>query len=155
MQFVDALIRSGAALSGINLEVGVGYRPRGSASRDVLDFSRMIDVWSGLGVPLYVKLAFPSATGIDENAVSDWEVDGHGWKTPWSEQAQCDWLDLYLPLLMAKQSVVGIQWSHFSDQTPHQYPHAGLLDANGRAKPALERIARFRNEYSRDKESEA
>lgn len=147
LQFVDALLRSGAALSGINLEIGVGYSPRGSASRDALDFSRLIDIWSGLGVPLHVKLAFPSSTDADEKADSDFEVGRNGWKTAWSEQSQSDWINLYLPLLMSKQAVVGIQWSHFNDQIMHEYPNAGLLDNTGRAKPALEQIVHFRNKY--------
>jgi hypothetical protein len=151
LQFVDALIRAGAALSGINLEIGVGYRPRGTASRDVLEFSRLIDVWSGLGVPLHVKLAFPSAAGNDDHSTADLEVDEPNWKRPWSDEAQAEWVDLYLPLLMAKQSVVGIQWAHFTDQTPHHFPHAGLIGADGRIKPALAHIIEFRNKYwSRD-----
>lgn len=147
LQFVDALLRSGAALSGIKLEIGVGYHPRGTASRDLLEFSRMIDVWSTLGIPLHVTLAFPSAANADVNANSDLEVDRHGWKQSWSEEAQAEWVDLYLPLLMAKQSVVGIEWAHFTDQTPHQFPHAGLLRADGGAKPALEHIIDYRRKY--------
>ena len=147
LQFVDALIRSGAPLSGINLEITIGYRPRGTASRDVLDFSRMIDIWSTLGVPLHVTLAFPSANNVDENAKPELEVGRAAWKKPWSEAAQAEWVDLYLPLLMAKQSVVGIHWSHFTDQTPHRFPHAGLLRNDGQSKPALEHIINYRREY--------
>ena len=154
LQFVDALIRSGAPLSGINLEIAIGYRPRGTASRDVLDFSRMVDIWSTLGVPLYVTLAFPSATNVDENAKPDLEVDRAGWKKPWSEAAQAEWVDLYLPLLMAKESVVGIHWTHFTDQTAHRFPNAGLLRADGQSKPALEHIINYRREYWSGDDSE-
>lgn len=148
LQFVDALIRAGIGLSGVNLEIAVGYRPRGSAPRDLLEFSRLIDLWSSLGIPLYVTMAFPTASGSDPQAQSDLEVDEPGrWKAPWSESAQAEWVDLYLPLLMAKQAVVGICWTHFSDQTPHEFPHAGLIGPDGDSKAALEHIIDYRRAY--------
>ncbi len=141
LQFVDALIRSGVGLSGVNLEISVGYRPCGTSSRDRLDFSRMIDQWSALlRVPLFVTLAFPSAESTDRFAGFDLEVEANGWKNPWSPQAQAEWIDLHLPLLLTKQSVVSVFWSHFTDAAPHCFPHAGLLDAQGTHKPALQRI---------------
>lgn len=147
LQFVDALIRSGVGLSGVNLELGMGYRPRGSAPRDLLDFSRLIDHWSQLGVPLHVTLAFPSATGDDPLARSDLEVECSYSNHMWDENVQAEWVDRFLPLLMAKQSVVGIFWSHFSDQAVHHFPHAGLLRCDGSAKPVLEHILNYRREF--------
>jgi hypothetical protein len=85
IQFVDALLRSGVGLSGVNLEFGTGYRPRGAAQRDLLDFSRLIDHWSQLGVPLYVTLAFPSAAGEDPLARSDLEVETSSVPGAWTE----------------------------------------------------------------------
>lgn len=147
LQFVDALLRSGVGLSAVNLEIGVGYRPCGSASRDLLDFSRLIDQWSCLGIPLQITLAVPSEKAADPQAKADIEVDAGYWKIPWSEPAQAEWIDLHVPLLMAKQSVVGIFWSHFTDASPHFFPHAGLLRPEGTAKPALDRFAKYRRAY--------
>ncbi|MBL8850040.1 MAG: endo-1,4-beta-xylanase, partial [Planctomycetaceae bacterium] len=48
-QFVDALVRSNVGLHGVNLEIAMGYRPRGSLLRDRLSLSRLVDVWSQLG----------------------------------------------------------------------------------------------------------
>lgn len=146
-QFVDALIRSGIGLSGVNLELSVGYRPRGSGSRDLLETSRLIDQWAELGVPLFVTLAFPSDASADALAHRDIEVDSPNWKHGWSEQTQAEWIDSHLPLLMAKQSVNGIFWSHFSDDVPHYFPNAGLLNSAGAPKPALEKFAANRRVY--------
>ncbi len=141
MQFVDALARCGVGLSGVNLEVGVGYHPSGSAMRDLLDFSRLIDQWSTLEIPLHVTLAFPSSGEPDANANgADRKVDSGSWRTGWTDEAQTEWISLYLPLLMAKESVNGVFWSHFSDAASHEYPHAGLLRADGSPKPALHKI---------------
>lgn len=147
MHFADALVRAGLGLSGINLEIGVGYSPRGSAPRDLLDFSRLIDHWTALGIPLHVTLAFPSERGPDPKLNSDLEVERPSWKRPWSAQAQAEWLDLYLPLLMAKPSVVAIFWSHFTDAETHRFPHAGLLGLDGAPKPSLSRVVLQRKAY--------
>lgn len=146
LQFVDALIRSGVGLSAVNLEIGLGYTPRGSQSRDLLEFSRLIDLWSCLGVPLHVTLAHPSSSAKDEQAKSDFEVDSTQ-ADRWTPEAQADWIDTYLPMLMAKQVVVGIFWTHFTDANPHHFPNAGLVDAEGNAKPSLDRVVQFRKKY--------
>ena len=147
IQFSDGLIRAGLGLSGINLEIAVGYAPRGSLSRDLLDFSRLIDTWSTLGLPLHVTLAFPSAAAHDPLANVDLEVESPLWKRPWSEASQAEWIDLYLPLLIAKPAVTGVFWNHLSDATPHIFPNAGLIDATGKVKPGLQSIARQRAAY--------
>lgn len=140
-QFVDALLRSGVGLTRVNLEFGVGYRPRGTGPRSRLAFSRLIDRWSSLGVPLCITLAFPSSAEPDDAAKSDLEVPSTSpWKREWSEQSQEEWIDEYLPLFMSKQAVVGVFWSHFSDAGEHHFPHAGVVDASGDAKPAIDTL---------------
>lgn len=147
MQFADGLIRAGLGLSGINLEIAVGYAPRGSLSRDLLEYSRLIDTWSTLGLPLHITLAFPSSIAFDPLANTDLEVEPSLWKYVWSEEAQAEWIDLYLPLLIAKPAVTGVFWNHLSDAAAHIFPNAGLIDATGKVKPALQRIARHRQSY--------
>lgn len=149
LQFADALLRTGIGLSGINLEIAVGYRPRGSMSHDLLDYSRLIDMWSTLSVPLQVTLAFPSQSGNDPVCTTELEVDRDCWKRQWDEAAQAEWLDLHLPLLVAKPTVTGVFWSQFTDAHPHTFPHAGLICPEGRARPALGRIAEHRRNYLR------
>jgi hypothetical protein len=147
MHFADALIRAGIELSAINLEIGVGYSPSGSPSRDLLDFSRLIDQWSILGLPLQVTLAFPSATGPDPNLTTDFEVDTRFWHAPISEEVQAEWISRYVPLLLAKPAVIAVFWNHFSDAQPHRFPHAGLIRADGTPKPALETLVALRKEH--------
>jgi len=141
MQFVDALIRCGTGLSGINLEISVGVDPGGSELRDLMDLSRLIDLWSALGLPLHITLAFPSSTGADPHCDSGRTVPGspNGGAT-WSETAQAKWIDGVLPLLLAKQSVAGIFWSELTDADLHEFPHGGLTRPDGTPKPVLECI---------------
>ena len=83
-QFVDALLRFGTGLAGVNLEVPVGYAGRGMAPRDLLEFSRMLDLWTVLEVPLHVTLAFPSSSHADKYASETIIQEKTGWRQPWS-----------------------------------------------------------------------
>ena len=143
LQFVDALVRSGVGLSGVNLEVAVGFKPDGSASRDLHDFSRMVDRWSYLGIPLSITLAFPS--------MSTAPVDGQThtiecWKTPHSQETQASWVDLVMPLLMAKDPVVGVYWNRMQDG-PGGYPGCALWEDSGKSKQALQNIIKYRQAF--------
>lgn len=140
IQFVDALLRCGVGLSGVNLELSVGYRTCGSTPRDLLDLSRLLDQWSMLEVPLNVTLAFPSGSEPDAQSAEEVPVAEASWKHPWTTQAQSEWIESVFPLLMAKQSVVGIYWSHLTDAARHVFPNAGLIDAAGNPKPAFQSI---------------
>jgi len=146
-QYADALLRAGLGLSGINLEIAVGFQPRGSAIRDPLEWVRMIDLWSSLRIPLFVTLAFPSAGTPDPNCSTDLEIAPASWKRDWSPELQEEWIATYLPPLLANKSVLGVFWEHFSDAGPHLYPNSGLMDQLGKPKPALQRITQLRTEY--------
>ncbi|RPI86678.1 MAG: glycoside hydrolase, partial [Planctomycetaceae bacterium] len=145
LHFADALVRAGIALSAINLEIGVGYTPSGSPSRDLLDFSRMIDFWSVLGIPLQVTLAFPSATAPDPSVTTDLDVDPGSWRLPVSEPAQAAWLEEHISLLLAKAGVVAVFWNHLADCQPHRFPHAGLLRPDGSRKPAIDSLQKLKH----------
>jgi hypothetical protein len=149
LQFVDALHRSGVGLAGVNLELAMGYLPRGSARRDLMDISRLIDSWSILNLPIHVTLACPSSSDDDPLSYPDWEVESRLWPAECSEESQAVCVDRVMELLLAKPSVAGVFLSHFSDATPHQFPFAGVLRADGGAKSALERIITQRQRHKR------
>ena len=149
LQLVDALLRSGVGLAGVNLELAMGYLPRGSAHRDLLDISRLIDSWSVLGVPIHATLACPSNSDDDALAGPEWEVEPRMWAEPIDEKGQADWIDHVLELLLAKPSIAGVSLTHFCDGDPHPFPQAGLLRADGTPKPAIERIINQRQRHKR------
>lgn len=139
-QFVDALVRSNIGLQGVNLEIAVGYRPRGSLMRDRLSFSRLIDYWSQLGIQLHVTLAIPSSEEPDPQAEPDLETDDTGWGGAWTESTQAARASELVRLLMAKPAVTGVFWAHYHDAASHRFPHAGLIRADGAPKPVWEII---------------
>jgi hypothetical protein len=108
----------------------------------------MLDQWSILGIPLYVTVACPSESKpADPHAAASIQAESDGWKEDWGEPAQAAWIDSVLPVLMAKQAVVGVFWTHFFDGAPHEYPHAGLVRPDGTPKPALERLTAQRRAF--------
>lgn len=143
IQFVDALLRSNLGLSGVTLEVSAGYLGRGSLIRDRASISRLIDLWSLLGIQIHVVLACPSSSEPDPSAVGGSTVEPNVWKSEWTEAAQAEWLEAVISMLCAKPTVTGVYVSNLSDGAAHRFPNAGLLKADGTPKPSLEVLQRL------------
>lgn len=144
-QFVDAIIRSCMGLTGVSLDIAMGYNFGCSYQRDMLSVSRLIDYWSLLGVQIHVNLACPSSIIPDSLAMPGIAVDT-SWKEPWSQEAQAEWFEEIVPLLLAKPAVTGVFLQQFSDQVEHRFPHAGAISSQGREKPLLDAFRRQRGE---------
>ncbi len=147
--FADTLIRSGVHLTALDLELVMGVWPRGSYCRDRLELSRLLDLYSLLGVPLQVTLGYPSAAGPDDRADPGLETGGGAWHEGYSPENQADWTSDYAALALCKPFVRALRWAHLSDAEPHRFPHAGLIDARGNVKPALERLRELRGKHLR------
>ncbi|MBX3412844.1 MAG: endo-1,4-beta-xylanase [Pirellulales bacterium] len=143
----DALVRSGLGLAGLVLEINVGTEPGGSVPRDPLEMSRLIDRWSSLGLPLVVELTLPSSDAPDPRGRPVIAPMPEALPGGWTAAAQQSWVERYAPLLLAKPAVHALVWNQCCDSEPHDYPHAGIIDASGRAKPALGTLARLRREH--------
>lgn len=145
LHFADALVRSGLPLGGIGLDINVGYVPTGSAARDRLDFSRLLDLWSCLGLPLHILLVHPSSSHPDPRARgSDAVVTADQTYTP---ESQAQWVRRYLPVLLSKSFVASVTYGQLSDAEWHEYPHGGLFDHGGAAKPAFLAMSQLRKKY--------
>jgi hypothetical protein len=143
LHFADALVRADLGLSGIGLELNVGYHPGASTHRTPLAYSRLIDTWSLLELPLLVALTVPSSAEKDDLATGRTQVlSSEGSEV--SPASQSAWIERYVPLLMAKAPVQVILWNQLSDAVPHHYPHGGLFDAKEAPKPALESLRKIR-----------
>ena len=145
LHFADALLRAELGLTGLALEVNLGYSPGGTLPRDPLEFSRQIDFWALLGVPLHLIVAVPSSCQPDPLALRPAGTLGESW-TPAAQQT---WVGRYLPLFLAKPSVRGVFWSQIRDFEPHRFPHGGLFDLRRHPKPALRLLASIRQAHLR------
>ena len=147
--FADTLIRTGLTLGALDLELVMGVTPRGSYCRDLLETSRLLDLYSLLGVPLSVTLGYPSAEGPDPQADPELIVGAGRWRDGVSPASQADWAAAFAALALAKPYVQAVHWAHWSDAEPHQFPHCGLVDADGRVKPAAQALQDLRSKHLR------
>ena len=141
LHFADALVRTGLELGGLELEICAGYDGPGTSVRDVLDVSRLIDLWSLLSVPLYVSLTYPSDNQTDPKAQGEAKPLP---ATKWTVERQQHWVESVVPVLLSKPAVQGIVWSQLSDAVPHDYPWGGLYDEQGNVKPSLASLSVLR-----------
>lgn len=152
LHFADALIRADLGLSGLALELNMNAWPDGSLPRDPLEISRMIDRWAMLGLPLMIILTLPSEETQD-GLVSANRQPVTSWKNPLGNGDAIgnatteSSTETLVRLLVAKQSVHALIFNQATDQLPHEFPHGGLWDANGKSKAVLSQIARLRQQY--------
>lgn len=148
LAFTDDLIRAGLRVSGVELEVRTGTGPRGSLPRDLLDTSRLLDLFSVLGLPLEVVLGFPYADRPDSVAADHRESLRPGvWRGPPTPEGQAEWGASFAALALCKPQVRAVTWDHWSDADPHVVPNGGLLDPAGRVNPLLSRLRGLRTTH--------
>jgi Glycosyl hydrolase family 10 len=130
LHFADALVRSELGLAGIGLELDVGLEQGATLPRDTLEFSRQIERWAVLGLPLVVSVSAASA--------------GDGF----SLQSQQAWIENHAPLFLCRPIVQGLFWNQLFDSESQDAKHAGLVDNHGQIKPAFRALPALRKKYS-------
>ncbi|HEV3003330.1 MAG TPA: endo-1,4-beta-xylanase [Pirellulales bacterium] len=146
LHFADALVRSGLHLSAVGLEINMGYEP-GTYMRDRLELSRLLDLWSYLGLPLHAFLTVPGGehpTPLPRGRPTPLPGTFPG---GWSPENQAAWIKHYLPVLFAKPAVEAIFWNQLRDFEGCEFPYAGLVDSSGAVKPALPALAGLRKKF--------
>ncbi|WP_165244194.1 endo-1,4-beta-xylanase [Paludisphaera soli] len=146
LHLCDYLIRSDVGISSIGLEIAPGYSNPGGDARDLFDFSRLLDLYSLLNVPLNVTLVAPSSAAPDPQADPNVKVETWQWPEPPTEASQADWAARWASLAIAKPFVRAVNWLQPSDATPHLYPHGGLHRLDGSPKPAAARLRTLRDD---------
>jgi Glycosyl hydrolase family 10 len=137
LHLCDYLLRADLGLSAVAIEVAPGYSSPGSHMRDLFEFSKLLDLYSLLNVPLCIWMALPSATGADPLADPAVQVEKEQWPGSLDENLQAAWGAKWLALAVSKPFVRTASWLERSDAIPHLYPHAGLLRADHTPKPLL------------------
>lgn len=149
LHFADMLVRAQLGVAGVGLELNYGYWPGGTLPRDLLEFNRLLDQWfiQFNNLPLVVFMTAPSSGEADPLAAGPARpLPGHVEGGP-TIQTQCATAELILPLLLAKQSVHGVVWNQMRDDLPHEFPHGGLFDLQGRRKPTLDFLTDLRRQH--------
>ena len=116
-------------------------------TRNLLAMSQQLDHWSMLGVPLVVSVVSPSSDSEDASAQGPGRPVPGTDAVPISPESQQDWTLRHVPLMLAKNCVQAVIWNQLTDESPHEFPHGGLIDHRGIPKPAFESFRKIRQEY--------
>jgi hypothetical protein len=135
LHLCDYLLRADIGLAGVAIEIAPGYSAPGSHLRDLFEFSKLLDLYSLLNVPLHVWMAIPSAVGVDPAADQQVQLQMAQWAAAPDENLQATWGARWAALAVAKPFVRTLSWLTASDAQPHLYPHAGLVRPDQTAKP--------------------
>jgi hypothetical protein len=129
----------------------LGWKSRkdGSFRRHAVAYSRLLDQWSLLGMPLVLFLVSPSQSNPDPLALrADAAAEAGAAGSQDSQVCQAAWVEEIVPLALAKSFVQVVIWNQLDDSAPHELPHGGLFGRDGTQKPALESLRRIRAEIS-------
>jgi hypothetical protein len=146
LHLADYLVRADLGLAGIALEIAPGYSPPGSHIRDLFDYSKLLDLYALLNLPLHVNLVLPSSAEPDPRADPSIRVERSQWPAPPDEMSQAEWAAKWVALAVAKPFVRSVTWLQMSDASPHFYPHGGLFRADQTPKPVVPWLKSFRRE---------
>ena len=149
LAFADDLIRTGLKISALEVEIRQGTTPRGSLPRDLLDVSRLLDLFGVLGLPLEVVLSHPGPGTTDAIAEEQGEKRTTIWKTEPTFEQQREFGVLYAALALCKPHVRAVIWDHWSDSEPHLTPFGGLISSTHVPGPLLEILQALRAAHLR------
>ncbi len=96
-------------------------------------------------MPLMIIASNPSQLSEDPAAKRNATVTS--WNTGMAKPKESLKNDSLLRNLIAKPTVHAIIWNQASDQVPHEFPHAGLWDNQGKPKSFLNYAAQLRQRY--------
>jgi hypothetical protein len=144
LHMADYLVRAELGLGGLALEIAPGYSAPGSHLRDLFDFSKMLDLYALLNLPLYLWIVLPSSSAADPLADPAIQVESAQWPSPPDETMQAEWASKWVALAVAKPFVRSVVWMQASDAEAHRYPHGGLYRPDRTPKPLLSWLRTFR-----------
>jgi hypothetical protein len=150
--YAETIAQAGANFDAFGIELSVGAPRPGGWTRDLFQFSAMLDRVGAAGKPVCLTaVAAPGRTTPDPSDASEGTIDPNqsgAFAQPWSPQAQAQWLDALARVALSKPFVESITWADLSDVNA-SVPGGGLLDDMLRSKPVLETLQSVRRNYQR------
>jgi len=147
ISFADAMLRMDLNVSILGVELNLGYWPRGTGLRDIIQIGRTIDHWGLLGLPVVVMLRAPGGVPAEDDRNNEAELPtGYGVNSP-SPASQAGLVGDLVPHLLAKPYVQGVVWNQWSDEDRSRYPRSGLLNEKGEARQGLQTLFEIRKQF--------
>lgn len=152
--YTEMIHEAGIEFDGLAIRFQMGDRETGRSTRDLMMVSHVLDIYSQFARPLHVRFGCPSAP-VDQSpimppAATRSEDDppndepGGCWRGEWTPERQGEWMGKVATIALAKTMVRSLTWQALCDGRGIEMPFGGLIDADGRPKPALRRLAELK-----------
>ena len=132
-KYIEDMINGGVDFDVLGIQI---YFP----SRDLSDIVRLLERLEKFNKPIYLTEIGASAGGLDPNTRIPFK-DGqpYGWRRPWDEDLQADWLEQVYTLYYSRPSIKAINWYDFSDFRPY-ITNGGLVREDSSPKKSFFRL---------------
>ena len=146
--YADMVCQSGVNFDGFDIQIRFGRGAGGMQTRDMLEFSALLDRLSVFGKPLHLSgVQVPSAPDQRDNNGRIGEAGC--WHNEWNPQTQAQWLEQVYTIALSKPAVETVTWRDLADREDGVLQEGGLLTADLKAKPAFESLLRLKGELVR------
>ncbi|MFG0329631.1 MAG: endo-1,4-beta-xylanase [Phycisphaerales bacterium] len=138
--YAETIAQSGYKLDLIGVSFLQGGHRLGQGSRDLMQFSALLDKLLYLELPVVISgLGAPShRPKLDDRAGPD--PAGY-WHAAWSPAQQSEWLAKAAAIGLSKPFIESICIHELFDHQAAELLGAGLITGSGRAKPALQQMS--------------
>ena len=145
LQIADTLLRQGARISFLGLDINLDYWPMGSVARDPLQWIDLVEIWSQLGLPLILCLRVP--TGDAPATLKAPEKLVNQIRQNLVDEQRLQLLRHVLPLMISRPAVHGVILPQWSNESDPKFPAGGLVDKEGGAKEIVGVIDDIRRKH--------
>lgn len=140
LPFLEHLIEREVPFEGIGLQY---YLP----GRDLMECADQLDRYLALGKDVWVtEMGTPGLPLVDAKIETGQVTAGGGWRGPWSEALQADWVRMWYTIASSRRRVRALNYWDLDDSRAF-IEGAGLIDRSGRRKPAFDAVASVRAEF--------
>lgn len=148
--YAEMVAQSGISFEGFGIELEVGVPVPGMYTRDMFQYSSLLDRFSGFGKPVFLTaVGVPGRSSADPSDRSEGTLnpaEAGRWRRPWDAQLQAEWIDSLYRITFSKPFVESIAWANVADM--HQsLPGGGLLDDMLQPKPAFAKLQELRERF--------
>jgi hypothetical protein len=148
--YAEMVAQSGISFEGFGVELEAGVPVPGMYTRDLFQYSCLLDRFSGFGKPLFLTgVGVPSRPNADPSDRSEGKLDpslAGRWRRPWDPQLQADWIDGMYRIAFSKPFVESVSWANIADRN-HTLPGGGLLDDMLQPKASFIKLQEMRERF--------
>jgi len=140
LTFLEYLNERNVPYEGIGLQY---YLP----GRDLMECADQLDRYLAFGKDIWItEMGTPGLVSAAQKIETGQITPGGGWRGPWSEALQADWLRMWYTIASARKGVRALNYWDLDDSRAF-IDGSGVVNRAGVPKPAFDAIVALRNEF--------